>query len=215
MKLPALTDSIRAFLFDVDGTILDTREFIFQAFEYALTAHGHEIPARSTIKKLIGKPLDECYRILSGLDKVEHLQNAHSQFQLSNFSLSIPYPKAFQTLKTLKDGGFKLAVVTTRGRKTASETLRRAGMEELFDAIISGEDAQLKPHPEPLLKALGQIDESPAGAVMIGDTYLDIEAGKNAGTKTIRATYGFHTERLHDPEPDFFIDDIGDILKIF
>ena len=49
---------------------------------------------------------------------------------------------------------------------------------------------------------------------MIGDSHFDIEAGKNAGTKTIRATYGFHTDKLNEPRPDYFINDISDLLKL-
>ena len=54
--------------------------------------------------------------------------------------------------------------------------------------------------------------EIPKKAIMIGDSHLDIEAGKNAGMKTIRATYGFHKDNLHNPEPDFFISDIKELL---
>ena len=49
---------------------------------------------------------------------------------------------------------------------------------------------------------------------MVGDSNVDIEAGKNARTKTIRATYGFHKDKMHEPEPDYFIEDISDLLKV-
>ena len=90
-----------------------------------------------------------------------------------------------------------------------------SGIYKLFDTIICGEDTkELKPHPAPLFRALELIKSNPETSVMIGDSHLDIEAGKNAGTKTIRAVYGFHADNLKNPEPDFFIDKMADLLRL-
>jgi pyrophosphatase PpaX len=90
-----------------------------------------------------------------------------------------------------------------------------AGLLDIFDTIVSFEDAGgQKPDPAPLLQALQILGETPDRAVMIGDSHLDIEAGRNAGVQTIRATYGFHKEKLEEPNPDFMIDDIKDLLKL-
>ncbi|MDO8489860.1 MAG: HAD-IA family hydrolase [bacterium] len=206
---------ITTFLFDIDGTVLDTREFILQATEHALATLGYAIPERSVMKKSVGKPFPEYYFSLTDLNAdIEALIEAHRAWQLSHFEVSVIFPHALETLQTLKNNGYNIAAVTTRGRATSLQTLVNAGVFDLFDVIISGNDTpELKPSPVPLFKALEHLHETPGNAVMIGDSHLDIEAGKNAGTKTIRATYGFHSDNLHEPEPDFFIGDIKDLLK--
>ena len=105
-----------------------------------------------------------------------------------------------------------MGAVTSRSNKTSHQTLVNAGMSDFFDVVISAEDTkELKPNPAPLFKALKYLKATPEQAVMVGDSHLDIEAGKNAGTKTIRVTYGFHNDNLDEPKPDLFIHDIGEL----
>lgn len=207
---------ITTLLFDIDGTLLDTSDFIIKATEHALTSLGYSVPERTIIAKEVGIPFPQYYIDLTGEDKnAEKLIEAHRDFQYKNYNLAKLFPNALETLKSLKEKKYKIAAVTSRSNKTSHQTLLDAKIFDLFDTIISFEDAKaLKPDPAPLLKALERLHEIPEHAVMIGDSHLDVEAGKNAGTKTVRATYGFHNDNLHIPKPDFFIDDISDLLKI-
>ena len=207
---------ITTILFDIDGTLLDTREFILQAFEHALRTHEYEVPDREEISAQVGKHLEECYLALAGSKKsLQKLVQAHKNFQDQNFHLSAIFPGVRETLEHLRGKGYKIAAVTTRYQRTAFQTLKDAGILYLFDTIIYGDDVSaVKPDPEPLLKALEILNEKPEHAVMIGDSHLDIETGKNTGIQTIRVTYGFHKNQMHEPEPDYFIEDIKDILKI-
>ncbi len=206
----------QALLFDVDGTLLDTKKFILQATEHALSIHGYPVPEQSTIAKLVGKPLPEFYKILTGVEDQSPLQKSHRDFQLANLHLSVPFANTVKTLNVLHNRGYKMAVATSRSKITALEILQQAGLNEFFEIIVSAEDAaEQKPHPAPLLHALEKLNIAPNLAAMIGDSDVDVEAGKNAGTATVRVTYGFHTERLHETAPDFIIDDIGELLNIF
>lgn len=129
--------------------------------------------------------------------------------------MSVPYPRTKETLAAIQGRGAKIGAVTSRSKMTSISTLELADLLPFFDTVISMEDAPaIKPSPEPLLVALTNIGSDPSRAVMIGDSHLDIEAGKNAGTRTVRMTSGFHADHLHDPEPDFIISDIGDLLEI-
>ena len=205
---------ITTLLFDIDGTILDTREFILQATEHALFTLKYPVPKRSVIEKFVGIPFLEYYKKLAGSEKdAERLMTAHREFQQSNFHLAKLFPNTSETLRKLKKLGYRLGAATSRSKITSEQTLIDAGIADLFETVISAEDTKyLKPHPEPLLKALKHMKEIPKKAIMVGDSHLDIEAGKNAGMKTIRATYGFHKDNLHNPEPDFFISDIKELL---
>ncbi len=210
-------NGITAILFDVDGTLLDTGEFILQATEHALAEMGYPVPERKDIAKNVGKGFPEYYFSLTGShEHTEELIEKHRAFQYKNFHLAKLFPNTLETIKYLKEKGYKLGAVTTRSKKTSHQTLVDAGLFDLFDVVISNEDAsELKPSPVPLLKALEHLGDVASSAAMVGDSYLDVQAGINAGIKTIRVKYGFHKDRLHDPEPDFFIDDIKELKEMF
>jgi pyrophosphatase PpaX len=207
---------ITTLLFDIDGTVLDTKEFILQATEFALRALGHNVPERDFISKIVGTPFPQYYLDLGG--SIEHapkLVELHRLFQFENFHLSKPFNNTVETLLALKNKKYKIAAVTTRSKKTSIQTIMNAGLLDVFDTIVSFEDTGgKKPDPAPLFQALEILGETADRAVMIGDSHLDIQAGKNAGVKTIRATYGFHQDKLDEPKPDFTIDDIKDLLKL-
>jgi pyrophosphatase PpaX len=210
-------NKINTILFDIDGTILDTTEFIIQSAEHALAQNGYSVPSRAKIAAQVGEGFDDFYLALAGpRARLTQLQADHRAFQKEHFHLSKLYPRSLGTLQALHGRGYRLGAVTTRSKITSVRTLREAGILDLFDTLVSLEDApEIKPSPIPLLKALTALQGQPKAAAMVGDSHLDVEAGKAAGLKTVRATYGFHVNRLHEPEPDFFIDDIGGLLPIF
>jgi len=207
----------KAVLFDVDGTLLDTRELIYQAFRHTLKNHG--LPVRSldeiTVIMSTGKSLEESYRFFSPTYDMDKLCETHRTFQTEHLYLSVPFPNTHKTLKKLKDAGIKTAAITTRSTRTSIQTLATSGIADCFDVILSREDVEMpKPHPEALLKALKLLEIQPEKAVMVGDTEADILAGKSAGTKTVGVSYGFHGLKIAEVNPDFIIDDIIDLLPI-
>ena len=206
--------SLKAVLFDVDGTLLDTHEYVYQAFEHSLKKH-HKLLSRQEIKKIMGKPLEECYKILTELDDITDLADSHRQFQRENYHLSKPYPNTVKTLEKLQSSGLLLAAITTRARDSAKKTLEEASILNYFNYFIGFEDvSRPKPDAEPLLKALNFLSVQPKEAIMVGDSEVDVYAGKNAGTKTVGVTYGFHGEHIAKTHPDYVIDDIEELLKI-
>lgn len=215
MKMKSM-ENITTILFDIDGTLLNTTKFILNSTEHSLKTHGHTVPSHAEIAKHVGKHFDTFYQILTGLTEVKHLQDSHREFQENNYHLSELYSNTVEVLTKFKAAGFRLGSVTSRTKNTVHATLVQAGIDSFFEVVITPQDSPgLKPDPAPLFKALELLGEKPEHALMVGDSNLDVEAGKNAGTRTARATYGFHTEFLHDPEPDIIIADIKDLLSYF
>lgn len=202
-----------AALFDIDGTLLDTEEFVFQAFKHAVMTHkGREI-TRNDFSSVVGKPLEECYILLEPNYDPKKLAQTHKQFQAENLHLSAAFANSVSVLRKLSKAGVKIGAVTTRYSDTLKKTLDLAGIFTFFDVIISGEDVtNFKPHPEPVLAALEKLVLSADQAVMIGDSDVDILAGREAGTKTIGVTYGFHGEKIRESNPDYLVDDIFDVI---
>src|SRR3712207_456264 len=156
-------EPIRAVLFDVDGTLLDTTEFIYGGFDHALAAHGHPVVERTHYARVMGKPLEVCYTELApGCDPIL-LCETHRTWQAGNLHLSTPYPETIRVLRTLHDAGLRLAAITSRSRRTSVQTIELAGLAEYLDLILSFEDVTaIKPDPAPLLAALDRLAVPPA-----------------------------------------------------
>lgn len=205
---------IRAILFDVDGTLLDSTDFIYSAFEYAFDTHGIARLSREEMRLDIGCPLDEVYSLMVPGCDTHVLTESHRRFQERNLNLIQLFSDTIPVLEELKGRSFKLGAVTTRSRRTSVRSLEVHDIAKYFDIVVSAEDvSNLKPHPEPVEKALSRIKVEPIHAMMVGDTAADILAGKNAGTKTVAALYGFGGESLRALKPDYAIQRLSEILQ--
>lgn len=204
-----------AVLFDVDGTVLNTAEYIFQAYKYTIGLHFKRVVTWEEVVPVLGLPFEECYRILTKLDKVDHLTKCHHEFQCRNLHLATAYPNTLFTLQTLTKKGVAIAAVTSRFSDQLKATLEFAGIDKYFKVVVTPIDVKNpKPDPESIFKALKVLKVKADRAVFIGDSPVDIEAGKNAKVKTIAALYGFHGQRLLETKTDYIVDDIEQIIPI-
>lgn len=205
----------KAILFDIDGTLLDTRKFVFGAVKYALAQSGYPYPSEKDLKKVMGKPLVEFYRGLLADIEPDKLSQLHRQFQEKNFHLIKAFPKTIKTIQILKESGFLLAAVSNRLRGSLVLSLKLTGIFDYFDTIVSADDViNPKPHQEHLFVALDSIQVQPENAYMVGDTDHDILAGQNAKVKTVGVTYGWFGSGIKKYKPDYLIDDIEELLRI-
>lgn len=207
---------IQAVIFDADGTILDTREFILQAYEHTLLEHHQPVPDRVTIAKNMGQTLVDSYSAFAPSIELDLLRSAHRKFQETNLDLIAGYEDLLHILDILRDAGIKLAVCSSRGT-TLHMSLEHAGISEYFSAVIDGDDVtDHKPHPEGLLKALEIMQVDPKRAAMVGDTTADIGAGKAAGVAfTIGLTHGFGARgSLLEAGADHIVDRLADIIPL-
>ena len=101
---------IRAVLLDIDGTLIDTREFILSAMEHALTKHGLPVLAREELARHVGRPLDAIYAGWSP-GAAADLVEAHRNFQGANLHLAAAFPGSAETLAILVQAGITLGAV--------------------------------------------------------------------------------------------------------
>ena len=200
----------RAVLFDVDGTLLDTTEFIYGGLDHTLAAHGHTPPGRDAYARVMGKPLEVCYAELAPGGDPVLMCETHRTWQTDNLHLSLAYPEAEPVLRTLRAAGLRLAAITSRSRRTSVRTLELAGLAPYLDLILSYEDVTaIKPDPAPIRLALERLGLPAAAAVMVGDTDADILAGRAAGVYTVGVTYGFHGREIAAARPAAIIHTLG------
>lgn len=204
-----------AVLFDVDGTLLDTREFVLASFEFAFVNRGFAPPTRDMLIPQIGRKLQDIYADFAGTDMADELTEVHRDFQVNNLHLSQPYAGTEKTLEALQGAGYHLAAVTSRSRRTSVRTLELAGLFHYFGAVISAEDTPaLKPDPAPLRAALQALGLDGGFVAMVGDTKHDIRAGRAIGATTVGVLYGFGGETVRNAHPDYVAHDVGELPGI-
>lgn len=209
----------RLLLFDVDGTLIDTSELIYQAFEYVLALVGVAVPTRKELILKTGKLLEEDYRLITGITgekDVAELCTLHRAFQNDNMELAKAYPRVVETLEILGPEGYKLAAVSTRSRITAIKSMKKTKVYDPLKLILTAEDVtRQKPDPESIEKSLKYFGVDRRDSIIIGDRPSDIEAGKRAGIATVGVTYGFSTaDEIWNSKPDSVIENFHDLLAI-
>ena len=205
----------KAILFDIDGTVLDTQEFVFEGVKYALAQIGYPYPSEKDIKKVMGKPLVEFYSSLLPEIESDKLSRLHRQFQEKNYHLIKPFPKTKKIIAELKRKGYLIAAVSNRMRESLIYSLKLSEVFEYFDVIVAADDVvNPKPHKDHLLVALEYLKIQPEEAFMVGDTENDILAGKNAGVKTVGVTYGWMGKDIAKHKPNYVIDDMDQLTEI-
>ena len=126
------------------------------------------------------------------------------------------YPGIHKTVAALRGRGVKLAIVTSKGRRATERGLRRCGLEEYFDLLVTVDDVtEYKPHPAPVVAALDRLFAAPGEAVFIGDSPHDMQSGRGAGVRTAAALWGpFSRKALAPHEPDYWLEHYDQITTV-
>ncbi|RCX16921.1 phosphoglycolate phosphatase [Anaerobacterium chartisolvens] len=203
-------------VFDFDGVIVDSGADIANAVAYTLKAFGRPVLSREEItgyvgggaEQLIRKSFKDC-----GEDIIKEALPFYKKYYLDNCVVETRlYDNVRETLSFFS--GKNLAILTNKPEDLTYRILERLEVMKFFKLVIGPESVQrLKPDPEGLVKVLQSLGESPQNALMVGDTYTDIEVGKRAGARTCGVTYGLgDTGALAAAGPDIIIDDMGELM---
>lgn len=212
----------KAIIFDWDDTLSETGVLWVEAHREKLREHGIELET-GAILSFFGN-VDFAEDI--GLEKfiVDGEQQSSAEvFQdvtekaKEKMKLHRVRSHIITMLRTLKQRGVKLAVVSSSPKSILEQAITENDLKDVFDIVISVEDvAHAKPNPEGILKALTAMHVPPTDAVMVGDSASDVLAGEAAGTYTVRLMTELHQ---HDPKvnymqgkPDFIAHSIADAL---
>lgn len=206
---------IHTILFDLDGTLIDTNQLIFVSFKHTLEQYDLQFTDEE-IMEFNGPPLVDTFKKIDP----ERTEEMVATYRKYNYKVHDEYVKAFpkvvETLEALKDRNIKLGVVTTKMKPGVEMGLEKTGISKFFDTVITLDDVvHPKPHPEPVLKAMMELDAEAPSTIMVGDNFHDIEAGKNAGVKTAAVSWSQKgRERLLSYEPTYMLESMTDLLRI-
>jgi len=209
-------------IFDFDGTLADTRKLIVICKQEAMRELGIRVLSEEECASTIGLSAATGFR-QSYPDMSEEMIDKCVALYRAKFEekkLEIP-PELFQgiteTLEFLKKKGVICTIASARNSKSLKGFLSLMDIEKYFPYVLGGDDTELlKPHPEPVLKTLKDLDIRAEDTLVVGDMPYDVLMGKNAGTYACGVTYGNSSrEELVSSGADYVVDSMSDILKLF
>ncbi len=202
--------SVRAVLFDLDGTLVDSAPDLTLAANKMLSVLGCSQVNCSQVKGWVGDGVRSLVRraltaILGEVPTESLIEQGYVLFQRyyaeSVYQDSMLYPGVHETLQTLSSSGLALACVTNKPSRFTKPLLDKSGLTGFFSAVVSGDDLLLKkPEPAPLEFAAKQLGVPLTTCVLVGDSSNDIRAAAAAGIPVLWATYGY--AGLNDIEQD-------------
>ncbi|HEX4627736.1 MAG TPA: HAD-IA family hydrolase [Gemmatimonadales bacterium] len=201
---------LSTFLFDLDGTLIDSIDLILRSYRHTMRTHRGEEPSDDVWMDGLGTPLwVQFRRFTDDPAEIEAMVATYRDYNLAHHDeLVRPYEGVVEAVRALQRPGRTLGLVTSKMRSGAFRGLRRAGLEDAFDVVVGADEVtHPKPHPEPVLIALERLAAPAAGAVFIGDSRHDLECGRAAGVKTAAVLWGpFDRAHLADLEPDYWLE---------
>lgn len=206
-------------LFDFDGTLVNTTDIVISAWKDTFRTLTGEEKSEEELQETLGEVVYETMkRFFPDKDPDECIQ-LYRSFQGKDYMLHVDFYDGMEELvRELKQRGFKVAIVTSRTRKSAFQTIDKHKLGECFDYVLTCEDTTIhKPNPEPALMALEKVGSEPENAVFVGDSMYDIGCAKNAGIISVAVGWqtAIPTEILYGPEgPDYVIDKAEDLFDI-
>lgn len=212
-------NSVKLLIFDLDGTLVESDATIFLSTIKTLEQLGieHNI-TREEFKKYIGWHFQDIFNTLGVVvpDLDEYLK-IYKLFYNTLLGESNLYPGVNEILYYLKKKDYKIALLTTKMQDQAENILSYFQIDFYFDYIFGRRvGIAHKPSPEPLFLVCNELNIKPEEAIMIGDSEMGIECGKNAGSKTLAVSFGYREKDfLAKMEPDYLIDSLIDIKNIF
>ena len=207
---------IKAVLFDLDGTLIDTNNLIIQSFKHTFRKHLNKDVPDSEIVMHFGEPL---LATLARYDEAKAdilIQTYRTHNEAIHDELTKEIGGVKETLRELKTLGIKIGVVTSKRRALAERGLKLFNLHELMEVVITPEETEKhKPEAEPVLKACKLLGILPKEALMVGDSHYDILCGKNAGAKSCLVKYtALPVDKIMEYNPDYAIDEIKNVLQI-
>jgi pyrophosphatase PpaX len=204
------------YLFDADGTLIDTIGLIVRCFEHTCAMFGGISVPVHDIQKNVGLTLRDQMELYLGPltdERFTIIRKEHMEFQCKHYREHLnAFPGVSEGLAQLAAKGKRLAVVTSRKRDSLELYLKETGIFDYFETIVTLETtARHKPDPDPALEALSMMGGDKCEALFIGDSRFDLECAKNAGIDSAFVKWSYSKLSEMDVQPSFCINDLRDL----
>ena len=193
-------------IFDWDGTLIDSIDWIARCLQNAANDTRHEIPTYQAAKEVIGlsieRAIEALYPDASAAEVIELVNRYETAYFSKKISPADLFAGVYEMLETLNDKGFKLAIATGKTREGLFEALTATNTAHLFCVTRCADETKSKPHPLMLEEIMLHTQISPERTLMVGDSTHDLQMALNANIASIGVTSGAHdSEQLKIYQP--------------
>lgn len=207
---------IKAVLFDLDGTLVDSPQLIMNAYESALKKHTNHIPSELEKTSVLGMTLSIAFK--DHAKDENHLNELIDEFRRYSYEntnrMLKPYKNVKNVIQYLRDKDYLVGIVTSKNRKTVLENLEAFDLNNMFDCIVTSNDTiNHKPHAEPINYAMDLLKVNHLETIYIGDHENDIIAGNNANVKTGLMKYSYRLNQALKQNPTYVFEDLNHIKE--
>ena len=187
-----------------DGTIADTAPGILYCMNTTALSMGYTPVAHNALYGVIGVSLEQGFMNLYGMkeDEIEYAMNQYSKlYSIKGEEMILIYDGIDDSLKKLKESGFKLAIVTQKNEKFINNMLGVYNyIGDLFDTVCATNVERDMTKTDMLLKVCADLEVETSDALFVGDSYVDAEAAQEAGVDFAAVLYGWGFRKKADAE---------------
>jgi len=218
--------SIKLVIFDLDGTLIDSRLDLVHSVNAALRHIGRPELPEHVIASYVGDGAPVLIQRALGGEKIdeavvrkglEFFLSYYREHKLDHTTVYSGISDALSAIQNAANGSpRKLAILSNKPVIPSKAIVEALGLARHFVQIYGGNSFQTKkPDPEGARKLLEETGVRPEQAAIVGDSHTDIETGQNAGLRTVGVTYGFAPQTLEDASPDVVVDSPSELARVF
>jgi phosphoglycolate phosphatase len=206
-------------IFDWDGTLIDSIEWITRCMQQAAETWQCDIPSDHAAREVIGlslaRAMDELFPDVDLFTRKRLIESYSKHFFSKTITRNDFFPGVYEMLVKLNQAGFLLAVATGKSRAGLDRALKHTETEELFTCTRCADETASKPEPKMLIEIIEQLEIPPARTLMIGDSVHDLQMAENAGITSVAVACGVHThERLQEYNPLISLEQTAELLTL-
>lgn len=202
------------YLFDVDGTLVDSAADICGAIQGVLANTPQNQVSDTFLRGYIGRHLIDLFEDLFPTYTPEQIEALIIEYRKTyparNHANTVCYPGIQAVLQQLPG---RKSTATTKGTPTTRIVLEKFGLLPYFDHVQGTDGFPAKPNPDVIFRALEALKAKPEECLFVGDSGADMEAAKRAGVQSCAVTYGYgRREELARWNPDYWVNDLQELL---
>jgi phosphoglycolate phosphatase len=216
LQSPAIP--IRAFIFDLDGTLIDSKMDLVSSVNAMLRATGRNELSTEAIAGYIGHGAPQLIASVLGPEASDNDRKSALAIFLAHYGQHCldetrPYLGVMEGLTAL--AGHPMSVLTNKPLRITKQILHGLGLSRFFTTVYGGDSfANKKPDPSGALSILSELGVVPAEAAMVGDSDVDIQTARNSGMRAVAVTYGFGKYNKEANPADLYLDSLKGLTAL-